>query len=154
MQRRQITAAVIMGVDRLLAQGLDHPTIAKRLGITEYVIGVVNGDEAGKGRRQPPDLYKSWARNRSLGIDAATIRMIQRMLQVGILSTGQIAREVGVSLNLVEDVAANKRLPLSAERPIVLKDLGEQFLEQPIRCPHCHASISIVPCRACRARVS
>lgn len=151
MQRRQITAAVVMGIDRLLAQGLDHQAIAERLGISRHVVGVVDGDTLGKGRPQPPDLYNRRAPNRSDGVDAATIRRILRMLQVDMLTRRQIAREAGVSLNVVEDVVAGRRPPISTERPIIFKDLGERFLERPLRCSRCGVLISISPCRACRA---
>jgi hypothetical protein len=143
-----------MGVDRLLTQGLDHTTIAARLWITEYVVGVVDEDELGKGRPQPPDLYDGRAPNHSDGVDTATIRMIARMLQMKQLTCRQIAREAGVSLNIVEDVAMGRRTPITKGRPIIFKDLGERFLENPIRCAHCGAMISITPCRACRAVVS
>ena len=151
MERADITAAVIAEADQLLALGLDHATIAARLHITGYVVGVVDGDELGKGRPQPRDLYGWRVPNRSRGVDATTIHMIERMLQVGLLCRRQIAREAGVSLNIVEQVAAGKRLPVTTGRPIVFKDLGERFLEEPVRCSHCGAMISIVPCRICRA---
>lgn len=151
MERADITAAVIAETERLLAEGLDHATIAARLKITEYVVGVVDGDKLGKGRPQPRDLYRRRVPNRSRGIDATTIRMIERMLQVGMLCRWQIAREAGVSLNIVEEVATGRRLPVTTGRPVVFKDLGERFLEEPVRCSDCGAMISIAPCRACRA---
>ena len=154
MERTVIRAAVIAEVNRLLAEGVDHATIAARLDVTEYVVGVVDGDVIGKGRPQPPDLSHGRMRNNVRGVEATTIRMIQRMLQVNLLSRRQIAREAGVSLSTVEDVTAGRRMPVSTERPIVFKDLGERFLERPIRCSDCGAMISIVPCRACRALVS
>lgn len=154
MQRRQITGAVIMGVDRLLAQGLDYPTIAKRSGITEYVVGVVDGDELGKGRPQPRDLYSHQATNPADGVDTATIRMIRRMLQASVLTRREIAHEARVSLDTVEDVAMGRRIAMSTRRPIIFKDLGERFLERPVRCSHCGAMISIAPCRVCRALCS
>ena len=154
MQRRQITAAVIDGVDRLLAIRLDYPTIATRLGISEYIVGVVDGDELGKGRPQPKDLYRHPAVNPADGVDTATIRMIRRMLQVSVLTRREIAREASVSLDTVEDVAMGRRIALSTRKPIIFKDLGERFLERPVRCSHCGAMLSIAPCRACRALCS
>jgi len=152
MDRREITAAVVEEADRLLAEGVDHAVIAARLKITEYVVQVIAGDKLRVGRRQPPQRHPSSAANPQRGVDAATIRMIQRMLAVRILNHREIARETGVSEHLVGRVAAGQRLTLSTERPAVFKDLEERFLPQPIRCSGCHAMISIVPCRACRAR--
>jgi hypothetical protein len=152
MDRRQITAALVEEADRLLAQGMDHAVIVARLKITEYVVQVIGGDKLRVGRRQPPQHHPSAAVNPSRGVDAATIRMIRRMLAVGILNHREIAREAGVSDHLVGRVAAGQRLTLSTERLAVFKDLGEQFLPEPIRCSGCHALISIFPCRACRAR--
>ena len=47
MDHTVVTAAVITEADRLLAEGLDHATIAAQLGITEYVVGVVANDKLG-----------------------------------------------------------------------------------------------------------
>ena len=151
MDRREITAAVVEQTDRLLAEGIDHAVIAARLGITEYVVGVIDGDKLGKGRSQPQRPSKRRQSRTNRGVDAATIRMIQRMLQVGILNHGEIAREAHVSSHIVEQVASGRRAAVSTDRPVVLKDLGERFLPKPIRCSGCRAKISIVPCRACRA---
>jgi len=152
MDRKQITAAVIEEADRLLAEGVDHTVIATQLGLTEYVVEVIAGDTIGRGRKQPPQKHTRRVTNAQKGIDAATIRMIQRMLAVKWMGFDQIARQAEVSRSVVKQVAAGKRLAISTGRPIVFKDLGEQFLPRPIRCPGCHAMISIVPCRACRAR--
>jgi len=152
MDRKQITAAVIEEADRLLAEGIDHAVIATQLGLTEYVVDVIAGDTIGRGRKQPPQKHIRRVTNAQRGIDATTIRMIQRMLAVSWLSSGEIAREARVSRSVVERVAAGKRPAVNTGRPIVFKDLGERFLHKPIRCPGCHGMISIVPCRACRAR--
>ena len=84
------------------------------------------------------------------GLDASTIRMIQRMLAVGILGHKAIAREAGVSPNMVTDVANGKRKAVTLSRPQL--DEEEQFVREPIRCDQCGALISVVPCRACCAR--
>ena len=152
MEHPEITAAVIMDVDRLLAEGRDCQTIASQIGITEYVVSVVANDKLGKGRQPRPDKSNYRVECSQQGIDSANIRMIQRMLQIGILNQQQIAREAGVSRRVVEDVVAGKRLPVSTERPFAFKDLGERFLEKPRRCWGCGAPLSIVPCRTCRAR--
>jgi len=150
MDRRLITAAVAEEADRLLAQGEDYATIAARLKITEYVVGLMaenrkNDDERSlptrSARRFPP-----WQKS----VDAVTVRRIQGMLDVGWLNYTQIAREAGVSSNFVTKVVQGERLPVSTERPVL--DDGERFLPVPIRCSVCRGLISIVPCRACRTR--
>jgi len=150
--RRGITAAVVEEADRLLAEGLDHATISARLGITQYVVGVMAGDTLRVGRPQPRQQFTRRVNNAGRGTDAATIRMIQRMLEVNILNFGEIAREAGVSRSVVEKVARGEREAVGTERPFVFEDLGERFLPRPVRCPGCGAMVSIVPCRACRAR--
>jgi len=150
MDRKQITAAVIEEADRLLAEGVDHAVVAARVGITEYVVRVMAEDQGRVGRMPPADTLGRRILNRQNCVDAATVRMIQRMLDVGWLTRCQIAREVGVSSNFVTAVARGKRLPISSERPPL--DKGERFLKVPIRCEGCHAKITIVPCRACKAR--
>jgi len=152
MEHREITAATVMEVDRLLAQGVDHAAISARLGITAYVIGVVANDKLGRGRIPRPDRCSDHSQNSQRGVDAATIRMIERMLQVGMLRNRHIAREAGVSENIVEQVAAGTRLAVSTERPFVFEDLGERLLAKPRRCWGCGAPLAIVPCRTCRAR--
>lgn len=151
MKHTDITASVVDEIDRLLAEQTAHAAIAERLNVSEYLVGVIAGDKIGRGRRSPPDAAGRRSFNSLRGIDAATIRSIQRMLQVSMRSQRQIALETGVSTRIVEMVAAGERLPISTERPFVLKDLGERFLEKPIRCAECGAMLSIVPCRACRA---
>ena len=152
MNRPLITAAIVQETDRLLAEGIDHAVIAARLGITEYVVGVIDGDKLGKGRPQPQrPSGRRQGHTTNRGVDAATIRMIQRMLVVGMLNHKQIAREAHVSAHIVEEVASGRRSAVSTDRPAVFKDLGEHFLPEPIRCSGCRAKISIVPCRACRA---
>jgi hypothetical protein len=71
------------------------------------------------------------------------------MLDGGWLEPVQIAREAGVSMNLVTDVAMGRRDAVSTTRPTLNE--GEEFLPRPIRCEECGGLISIVPCRACRA---
>ena len=86
MERTEITAAVITEVDRLLGQGIDHATIAARLGVTEYVVGVIANDaNRPEDPPRPPKRVSHRVRNAQSGVDATTIRMIERMLQVGML---------------------------------------------------------------------
>ena len=152
MERRQITATVIKGVDRLLAKGIDYPTIAARLGITPYVVGVVANDGLGRGHSPRPNRCSYRSDQLNQYVDSATIRMIQRLLAAHWLDFGEIAREAGVSQAVVEDVAAGRRPAITSERPFVFKDLEERFVEESIRCSVCGAMLSIVPCRACRRR--
>lgn len=150
MHRVEITAAIVQEADRLLAEGVDYATISARLGITEYVVGVMAGDQLREGRPQPRDVFDGRRPNRQNAVDAATVRMIQRMLAVGILKHHEIAREAGVSPAFVGSVALGRRAAVDTSRP-PLND-GEQFLKAPIRCSGCHGMISIVPCRLCKAR--
>ena len=149
MDRRPITAAVAEEADRLLAQGEDHFTIATRLKITEYVVGLMAENRENDDQRPPATSAQRFPNCHNF-VDAVTVRRIQRMLDVSWLNHSQIAREVGVSPNFVTEVAQGERLPISTERPVL--DKGERFLQAPIRCSVCRALVSIVPCRACRTR--
>jgi len=149
MDRRLITAAVAEEADRLLAQGEDHATIAARLRITEYVVGLMAENRENDDQRPPARSTQRFPHRKNF-VDAVTVRRIQRMLDVGWLNHTQIAREAGVSLNFVTKVVQGERLPISTEGPVL--DEGERFLPAPIRCSVCRGLISIVPCRACRTR--
>jgi hypothetical protein len=152
MDRTEITAAVVAEIESLLAEGSRRNSIAARLGISRYVVEVIAGDRHRNERRLAPAQLVVSRRvpNSQKGIDAVTVRMVQRMLTVGILSHVEIAREAGVSDNTVSDVATGKRLARSTWAPYVQED--ERFLAEPVRCSVCRASISVVPCRACRTR--
>jgi len=150
MERREITAAVVEEARRLLAAGVDPPTIATQLGITEYVLGVIargcpDNVPAPGSRRSGQRV-----RNARRGIDAVTIRRVQRMLEVGWLGHGEIAREAGVSLGMVTAVARGQRVAITQGKPPL--EEGERFLEKPIRCSVCKALLTVVPCRVCRTR--
>lgn len=150
MERTEITAEVVQAADRLTAFGIDAATIAARLRITEYVAGLLVRNASLPpclGHRQPSSRR---VKNIQAGIEATTIRLIQRMLEVGWLSHKEVAREAGVSANLVSDVACGKRTAITLSRPI-LND-GEEFLPKPVRCSVCRARISVIPCRACGTR--
>ena len=151
MDHKEITQAMVTEAERLLGQGIEQAIIAAWLGMSEYVVGVIANDpNRPQGVPRPPTRVNHRIRNARSGIDATTIRMIQRMLDVGILGYAEIAREAGVSTNTVGDVARGKRQAVTLSRPVLAK--GEQFLAQPIRCGVCRALISVVPCRACNAR--
>ena len=152
MEHREITAATVVEIDRLLAEGVDQAAIAAQLGVSKYVVGVVANDKLGRGRSPRLDRSGNHLSNTQRGVDAATIRMIERMLKVGMLNHRHIAREVGVSESIVKRVETGERLAVSTERPFVFEDLGERLLAEPRRCWGCGAPLAIVPCRTCRAR--
>jgi hypothetical protein len=147
MQHREITAELVAEVGRRVDDHADPETIAAELGITPYVARLISDN-----RHLPPcacqSRYQS-PRDPQDRQDAATIRMVQRMLEVGILPQVQIGREVGVSEKTVSDIAAGRRKAVTTERPALCR--GEQFVRKTVRCRRCGAKISVVPCRACRA---
>lgn len=152
MQRTEITAELVAKADLLATFGIDAPMIAARLGITEYV-----ADLLARNASLPPCLGQPHpsgqrAPNSQRGLEATTIRRIQRMLDVGWLNSQQIAREAGVSADIVGRVASGKRKALTLARPRLSR--GERFLREPIRCRGCHALLSVVPCRACRLELA
>jgi hypothetical protein len=150
IERTEITAELVAKADLLATFGIDPATIATRLGITEYVAGLLVRNASLPpclGRRQ---ASRRPATNVPVGVDATTIRQIQRMLNINWLNHKEIAREAGVSTNFVAEVASGKRDAVTLLRPVLNK--GERFLPRPIRCPVCRARISVVPCRACRTR--
>ena len=151
MLRTPITPAVVEEIDRLLAQKVAPEVIAQRLNVTPYVVGVIAGDESDRQREPPPGRYVRRAANSSRGIDAVTIRRIERMLAVGWLEHGQVAREAGVSANTVSKIACGKRLVSTARFKKSPK--GQLILRNPIRCRHCGALVHIVPCQACYTRL-
>jgi len=151
MDRKEITSSLVKQIETLLAEKVDSAAISGRLGITQYVVEVIANDvDRPVGHSRPPCRTSRRVPNTKPGIDASTIRMIQRMLAVGILNHAAIAREAGVSPNTVSDVAAGRRKAVTTRRLNPGKD--EQFLPQPIRCGECGSLISVAPCRACRAR--
>ena len=150
MDRKEIIPDVIVEAKTLLAAGVDYTTIAARTGLTEYVLGILDSGRVSKGRPADGRRTGRCVINSRSGLDAATIRMVQRMLAGGMMRHSEIAREAGVSPNTVEAVAAGKRVVISTLRPL-LND-GERFLPKPIRCNGCRAMISVVPCRACGVR--
>ena len=150
MKHRDITAAIVMDVDRLLAEGVGSSSIATRLGISEYVVEVIAGDKMGRGR-QPPATPSGQSAKSSPGIDAITLRRIQRMLKVGWFNHEQIAREACVSANTVTEVARGRR-PISTLRYMEINE-GELFVSEPVRCKLCGSQLSVLPCRACRTRL-
>jgi DNA-binding CsgD family transcriptional regulator len=150
MYRTEITAELVAQAERMMTDGAKCSTIARRLGITPHVVRLLARNRDLKPCGKKPRRVSRRVPNMQRGIDAVTIRMIQRMLEVGILRQVEIAREVGISPNMVSDVASGKRLPISTWSPYLQKD--ERFLPAPIRCSVCRGLISVAPCRTCRAR--
>jgi hypothetical protein len=152
MERPKITPTLVQKIERLLAKGIEHAVVAGQLRVTEYVVAVIAQDEDRNVRK--PRISKSHRPHPKphQGVDAATVRMIQRMLEVGMLSQKEIAREVGTSMFLVKKIALQQRVAVSTDKPHVFADLGERFHESPPRCGVCGTKIEITPCRICRAR--
>jgi hypothetical protein len=74
------------------------------------------------------------------------------MLAVGFLSRTAIAREARVSPHTVRAIANGQRQAITVIPPQIEIAADERFLPKPIRCSGCHALVSVVPCRVCRAR--
>jgi len=150
MQRTEITAAVVSEAERMFDAGAKHGTIAGRLRLTRYVVGILARNRHVQPRGPASANVLRRIPNTQRGVDATTIRMIRRMLEVRTLPQVEIARLAGVSANTVSDVARGNRLPISTWAPYL--QAGERFLQEPIRCSVCRGLISVVPCRACRTR--
>ena len=149
-RQREITADLVHRAEQMLRVGINVPRIASRLGVTQYVVRVIAGDdECRDGSPSPQRAVRRRVPNSTPSIDPATIRMIQRMLAVGMLTHVQIAREAGVSPNTVTDVASGNRPAVAVWSPCLRR--GERFVPEAIRCSVCRAMISVVPCRACEA---
>ena len=151
MVRAPITAALVEEIDRLLVKNVAPEVIAKRLNVTPYVVGVIAGDESGRGCQPPPGRSDCRVAKSAQGIDAMTIRRIERMLAVGWLEQEQVAREAGVSPNTVSEVALGRR-PVSTAR-YRQSPKGQLVLRDPIRCDYCGALVYIVPCQVCYTRL-
>ena len=152
MQRREINAAVVQEAERLFRQGLKPATVAAQLEITPYVAGLLANHVDLAPCTSRPSRTDRRAASVPAGIDAGMIRSIQRMLAVGRLRQKEIARETGISTDLVSEVACGKRPATTLRRRKVSE--GELFLTEPIRCGGCGALVSVVPCRACRTRLA
>ena len=149
VDRPEVTAERIGQFERLLDSGVALDAAAGLMGLTPYVARLIRrhrrmpgaGPKRGnKGTHRP-------AHTRS-GVEATTIRRIQRMLEVGWLEPTEIAREAGVSLNVVAEVATGRRDAISTTHATL--DKGERFLARPVRCEECGGLISVLPCRVCR----
>ena len=139
MERRPITADLVARADRLLEYEVKPQTVARRLGISPYVIRLIVRDKTRYLRPVPPPRPDEPAPDPRRSTDAVTIRMIQRMLAINWLDYAEIGREAGVSQRLVEQVAAGRRLAISTEQHMLDKEFGEHAVRVPVRCPECHA---------------
>jgi DNA-binding CsgD family transcriptional regulator len=149
-KRSRITAELVASAERLLAKGKKHGEIARELRISRYVVRLIERNARLQALCPPAPVPSDRVRNSQRGLDAATIRRVQRMLAVGILPPMAIAREAGVSKNMVQAIACGQRPAIALVPPPM--DADERFLPEPIRCSGCHALVSVVPCRACAAR--
>jgi len=148
MDRAIITTKLIGEAEQLLNEGLGYAEVARRLRITVYLARLLSGERLrtfGNRRKDtsPHQMRPSWKY-----VDVATVRMVHRMLAVGILTYKEIAREAAVSHETVVRIASGKRLAISTNRPVLAR--GETFLREPIRCGECGNLISVRPCRLCR----
>ena len=110
MQRQEITGRLVLAIERELRKGRPHDKIAAELGVSAYVVRVIAGDKEREGRRQPRDEPHNRRRRlcKQHRIDWATIRRIERMLEVGWLDRTGIAREAGVSPCIVSMVSTGQ----------------------------------------------
>jgi DNA-binding CsgD family transcriptional regulator len=151
MIRKEITAEIVAEIEELLAVQFTPAEIAAYFGISPYVVEVIVHDDGKRNRPAPSPRTKSGFSEPKEQIDYATVRIIKRLIMVGVLSYPEIAREVGVSKNTVCALATGRRAVITFLRPRLRA--GEKFLPQPIRCRKCGGRLVIVPCRACRTRL-
>ena len=83
IDRTEITAEVVQQAGRLALFGIDAVTIAARLGITEYVAGLLVRNAWLPPRLGHPRRSSRRVTNVQVGVGATTIRRIRRMLDVG-----------------------------------------------------------------------
>lgn len=150
MHRKMITPDLVAEIERQLAAGCKTAEVAKHLGISCYVVEVVAHNDG--PRNQPPRPSRSKMRKvpAKAGIEYVTIRMIERLLSVGVFSYTEIAREVGVSKNSVAAMATGQRTAIMLVSPML--STGERFLPRPQRCGICGGRLIVTPCRACHTR--
>jgi hypothetical protein len=147
--RKEITPAIVAEIEELLAAGFTSAEIAAYFEISRYVVEVVAHDDENRDHPAPPRRRAGFKEPKEQ-IDHATVRMIERLLGVGLLSYPEIAREVGVSKNTICAIATGRRAAIALARPRL--NVGETFMPQPIRCSACGGRLTVVPCRACQAR--
>ena len=149
--RHRITPAVVAAIERRLAAGRTPAAIAARMRVSAYVVRVIAHDQPRPRGRPHHDRRRTRRVSRARrALAPETVRRIQRMLSVGILSPVEIAREAGVGHHTVADIAQGRRLAVALTPPALLD--GERWMPTPVRCAGCGALVYIVPCRACAAR--
>jgi len=151
--RPEITPELIAQAERLLAEGHPQDQIAKELGITAYVVGLI-AEQLGKSSSKKPSCSRKPPRQRPCqprpaGLDAATIRLIQRMLALNWYHNSEIGLAARVSHDIVGAVKAGRRKAVNQARPVLSE--GERFIPETIRCPTCGYRVEILPCRICAA---
>lgn len=149
MSHTTITAELVAEAERMLAKGGRQRTIAVKLGITPYIVGMIACNRRLEPRGKPLRHVSRRVGNYQKGIDAMTIRLIQRMLEIRMLPHSAIAREVGVAPSTVKRVASGTRSAISMWKPYLQEE--EQFLAKPIHCRGCQKRIYVLPCRICQA---
>jgi hypothetical protein len=148
MNRVEVTADLVHRAEQMLTVGIGTSTIASRLGLTRYVVGVIVADHRRPGPPPPPPPPASRRVPCACrSVDPGTIRLVRRMLDIHYLNHSEIAREAGVSESTVSAVARGARHLGMGLRPRL--DAGERYVPEGARCPQCGASIVVLPCRAC-----
>jgi hypothetical protein len=148
---KEITPAIVVEAERLLAEGAMTGAIAERLEISDYAVKAIANDDGCRDHPAPPASKKTRHSELFRAIDASTIRRVQQMLAVGQLNYGHIARELGICSKTVSQVAAGEREAVSKAKPALA--MGEKRRRKPIVCRKCRTRIQITPCRACHARL-
>jgi hypothetical protein len=147
MMRKEITSAIVVEIEELLAAEFTPAEIAAHFEISLYVVEVIARDEGNRRHHAPAPKGQPRILEPREPIDVSTIRMIERLLSVGILSYAEIGRDMSVSKSTVRDVAGGKRTAVVVARPGL--NAGERFLARPRRCGTCGANLVVSPCRAC-----
>jgi hypothetical protein len=130
--------------------GFKPSRIAARLGIRKYVVRVIARDKHRPVCAPPTEPKSRRIPNACRSIDASPIRMVHRMLAVGILPPGEIAREARVSESTVGAIARGERHAGEGFPPRLME--GERYVREGTRCSTCGANIIVIPCRACSLR--
>lgn len=150
MKRKEITAETVAEIERLLKAGFMPAEVACQLEVSSYIAEVIAHDDGNRNHPAPAPESPSRLIKFRAPIDIGTIRIIKRLLSVGILSYAEIGRDLGVSKSVVRDVAGGKRIAVVFTRPFLSP--GEKFLSRPRRCGTCGANLVVSPCRACNLR--
>jgi hypothetical protein len=149
MEWQVITPELVHRAEQMLWVDIEAPIVASQLGVSEYVVGVIAGDDRRPGPPPAPRPVSRRVTRACRSVDAGTIRLIRRMLDARSLNYVEIAREAGVSESTVSAVARGVRHLGTGLRPRL--DAHEQYLPEGTRCTRCGLSVVVLPCRACAA---